>query len=163
MGDVMMRFLLIISIFFLLLVGCSQTTTEEVEELPEENDAEEVETIEEEDEANEEESSEESPVDEEEKKEDPKDSSKEPEKPDTEAPTGDVPVTGPLSEEEAIERVEAHLDLAFDEEVKIFIDREQDGKFIVQVFDVVGGQGSEHTSTRGWFTVDRETGVVEPM
>lgn len=69
-----------------------------------------------------------------------------------------------LNEDEAIIKVKEHLNITFDEEVNIVVDREEGGEFIIQVFDVIPGEdGVGHTATRGWYTVDRQTGNVESM
>ncbi|MCD8500638.1 MAG: hypothetical protein LRY71_01855 [Bacillaceae bacterium] len=67
-----------------------------------------------------------------------------------------------LTSDEAIIKIKEHLNIIHDDEVNIVVDREEDGKFIIQVFDVmVGEDGIGHTSTRGWYSVDRSTGKVE--
>ncbi|OIJ11713.1 hypothetical protein BKP37_14810 [Anaerobacillus alkalilacustris] len=69
-----------------------------------------------------------------------------------------------LTDDEAVIKVKEHLQIFFDDEVRIVIDREEDGKFIIQVFDVVpGDNGVGHSSTRGWYSVDRKTGKVDQI
>ncbi|OIJ21758.1 hypothetical protein BKP45_03405 [Anaerobacillus alkalidiazotrophicus] len=67
-----------------------------------------------------------------------------------------------LTEDEAVIKVVEHLNLILDDEVSVVVDREEDGKYVVQVFEVVPGEnGVGRTETRGWYSVDRKTGEVE--
>lgn len=66
-----------------------------------------------------------------------------------------------LTSDEAINKIKEYLNINYDDEVNIVVDREEDGKFIIQVFDVIAGDdGVGHTATRGWYSVDRTTGKV---
>ncbi|MFV8826368.1 hypothetical protein [Alkalihalobacterium sp. APHAB7] len=71
---------------------------------------------------------------------------------------------GLLTEEEAIEKVRSYLDLQYDPDVNIVVDHEDNGRYLVHVFDIVPGNGGVgHTATRGWYYVDRKTGEIESM
>lgn len=72
--------------------------------------------------------------------------------------------TKPLTEEDAKTKIKEYLGIVHDEEVSIVVDREENGKYIIQVFDVVQGEnGVGHTLTRGWYSVDRKTGEVKEL
>ncbi|ARK32480.1 hypothetical protein [Halalkalibacter krulwichiae] len=143
-----MRYILLTTMLIFLLAACTQAPVEETE-LPEQ-ETEEIEQTEDTEENVEEEPS--------------------TEENNQEATEGDEetraeePATERLTQEEAIEELKAHLEIFYDEEVRIIVDREEGGKFVIQVFDVIGGEGdTAHTQTRGWYTVDRKTGEVESM
>ncbi|WP_368503219.1 hypothetical protein AB3N04_13250 [Alkalihalophilus sp. As8PL] len=71
-------------------------------------------------------------------------------------------VDGKLTEEGAIKRVKKFLEIQNWEDVHVVVDHESDGKYIVQVFDIMGNDVG-HTMTRGWYTVDINTGEVKEM
>ncbi|OLO42329.1 hypothetical protein BTR23_03655 [Alkalihalophilus pseudofirmus] len=69
-----------------------------------------------------------------------------------------------LADHEAIAIVRNHLELQFDQDVKIVVDHEENGRFLIHVYDAIpGNNGVGHTATRGWYYVDRKTGEVESM
>ncbi|WP_440897475.1 hypothetical protein ACS127_05770 [Amphibacillus sp. Q70] len=71
-----------------------------------------------------------------------------------------------LTEDDVPEKVFDYVDEHEDfdtEEVRVMVDREEDGKFIVRVF-VFSGDEDDDTqmmNTLGWYMVDKETGEVE--
>ncbi|MED1603617.1 hypothetical protein [Alkalihalophilus marmarensis] len=82
--------------------------------------------------------------------------------PDTDANSDEPTHSGPLTEDTAIQKVKEYLNIQDYEEVNVIIDREENGAYIVQVYDVIpGGNGSPgHTMTRGWYSVNKVTGEV---
>lgn len=69
-----------------------------------------------------------------------------------------------LTEQEAIAKVKSYLQLQFEPDVHVVVDHEENGRYLVHVYEVIpGNNGVGHTSTRGWYYVDRKTGEIESM
>ncbi len=69
-----------------------------------------------------------------------------------------------LTEQEAIAKVKSYLQLQFEPDVHVVVDHEENGRYLVHVYEVIPGNGGVgHTSTRGWYYVDRKTGEIESM
>ncbi|MEK4300588.1 hypothetical protein MKY30_14520 [Oceanobacillus sp. FSL W8-0428] len=70
---------------------------------------------------------------------------------------------GSISESEAESIVKEYLSIV-DDELNVVTDhQDENGNYVVQVYSVVGEGDSSHTSTYGWFIVNKETGAVEQM
>ncbi|MCT1905378.1 hypothetical protein [Oceanobacillus sojae] len=71
--------------------------------------------------------------------------------------------SGSISESEAENIVKAYLSID-DNDLNVVTDhQDENGNYVVQVYSVVGEGDSSHTSTFGWFIVNKETGAVEQM
>lgn len=79
------------------------------------------------------------------------------------------PVTGPLSEKQAIDRVRLipevkdWLRLLKEKGAKAFIEvnHSEDGKYVIRCYEIVNDEGMGHTATQGWYSVDKQTGFVD--
>lgn len=69
----------------------------------------------------------------------------------------------PLTREEAEELVRRHLDLDDSPEVNVRYDHEEEGKYVIQVFEIVGQGEDSHSATLGWYYVDPRTQEIESM
>ncbi|GGP16483.1 hypothetical protein [Oceanobacillus neutriphilus] len=70
---------------------------------------------------------------------------------------------GSISESEAENLVKEYLSIT-DDDLNVVTDhQDENGNYVVQVYSVVGEGDSSHTSTYGWFIVNKETGEVEQM
>ncbi|WP_345241188.1 hypothetical protein [Pontibacillus salipaludis] len=72
--------------------------------------------------------------------------------------------TKQVAEEQAIQAVRNHLGIkSSDDRVKVQIDHEESGKYLVHVYELVKQDGTSHTATMGWYYVDKKTGKVTDM
>lgn len=72
--------------------------------------------------------------------------------------------TKQAAEEQAIEAVRNHLGIkSSDERVKVQVDHEESGKYLVHVYELVKQDGASHTATMGWYYVDKKTAKVTDM
>lgn len=68
-----------------------------------------------------------------------------------------------LTEQEALDETREYLEIDEGGDVNITVDRKEDGKYIMRVYQIVEGNGSSGTSTIGWYSIDRQTGVIESL
>ncbi|MDQ0159376.1 hypothetical protein [Alkalibacillus salilacus] len=68
------------------------------------------------------------------------------------------------TESEAEERVRESIDLPDEGNYRVEFDhKNDDGDYVVQVFEVVEREEGSHTATYGWYIVDADNGEVESM
>lgn len=69
----------------------------------------------------------------------------------------------PLTKKEAEELVRNHLDLTNRPEVKVQYDHEEQGRYVIHVYEIVGEGEASHTATLGWYYVNPKTQEIESM
>lgn len=78
-----------------------------------------------------------------------------------EASSGDEPN---VTKKEAVVKVRQSLRISDDAETKVEFDHMNDeGNYVIHVYDLVDHEGGKHTATRGWYIVDKEEGTIENM
>ncbi|UOE93897.1 hypothetical protein [Alkalihalobacillus sp. LMS39] len=143
----------------IIIAGCSKDVAQQEEE-PVHEDIEQVE--------NEQEQQEEEPVENEEVVEKIKDdvasgeSEQEKETSNKETNKSDEQKQ-PLTEDGAVQLLKEHLRVEYDETIHVLVDREEDGKYVLQVFEVIDDGQNSHTATLGWYTVDKNTGEIRSI
>lgn len=71
--------------------------------------------------------------------------------------------TAPMSESKAESIVKQHLNIT-DGDFHVVTDhQDENGNYVIQVFEIIEQGDSSHTSTYGWFIVNKDTGNVEQM
>lgn len=69
-----------------------------------------------------------------------------------------------LTESQAVAKVRAKLKNEIGNETIVEVDHtDEDGNYVVHVYDIVENNGSSHTATRGWYTVNPTTEVIESL
>ncbi|QST01289.1 hypothetical protein IMZ31_06940 [Pontibacillus sp. ALD_SL1] len=72
--------------------------------------------------------------------------------------------TNQAAKEQAIQAVRNHLDIkSNNDRVKVQVDHEESGKYLVHVYELVEQDGTSHTATIGWYYVDKKTSKVTDM
>lgn len=69
----------------------------------------------------------------------------------------------PLTKKEAEELVRKHLELENQPEMHVQYDHDEQGRYVIQVYEVVGQGDTSHTATLGWYYVDPKTREIESM
>ena len=69
----------------------------------------------------------------------------------------------PLTKKEAEDLVRNYLQLEDRPEVKVQFDHEEDGRYVIHVYEIVGSGEESHTATLGWYYVDPKTQKIESM
>lgn len=69
----------------------------------------------------------------------------------------------PLTKKQAEELVRRHLELDSRPEVKVQYDHDEDGRYVIHVFEIVDQGESSHSATLGWYYVDPKTQKIESM
>ncbi len=81
-----------------------------------------------------------------------------------ESSSGEDEANGEITEARAESVVREHLNIGQNSDLKIVMDHKNDeGNFVVQVYEVVTNGDTSHTATLGWYIVDKEDGSVEEM
>lgn len=81
-----------------------------------------------------------------------------------ESSSGEEEANGEITESRAEGIVREHLNIGQNSDLKIVMDHKNDeGNFVVQVYEVVTNGDTSHTATLGWYIVDKEDGSVEEM
>ncbi|MDE5415806.1 hypothetical protein [Alkalihalobacterium chitinilyticum] len=176
-----MRYLLVMLLAAILLItACTKPVDEEIEDINEQATEEQVEeNIDEqeptEEEANNDDEKKEKPKEDQEKnngsndkvtkdQDNQKDNQGSTEPKDNQQNQTDRDPNELLTEQEAIAKVKSYLQLQFEPDVHVVVDHEENGRYLVHVYEVIpGNNGVGHTSTRGWYYVDRKTGEIESM
>lgn len=66
-------------------------------------------------------------------------------------------------EQQAVLAVRDYLNINSSDSVKVEVDHEESGKYLVHVYELVEQEGNSHTATKGWYYVDQKTGKVTDM
>ncbi|WLR52082.1 hypothetical protein LC040_03980 [Bacillus tianshenii] len=152
---------LIFILLTLILVSCSNSTTENpAPEAEQENQQEEIQQEQEEKEQEQEPASEESteePANQEEKQ--PEETKSTPQNEQKQKEPQDK-----LTETEAETLVLTQLQLSKSDSTKVKFDHMDSGNYIIHVYDVIDeGKETEHNATLGWYIVNPETKTVKSM
>lgn len=73
------------------------------------------------------------------------------------------PDDAPLTKKEAEALVRKHLELENRPEIHIQYDHDEQGRYVIQVYEAVGQGETSHTATLGWYYVDPKTREIESM
>ncbi|QGH33744.1 hypothetical protein GI584_06800 [Gracilibacillus salitolerans] len=72
--------------------------------------------------------------------------------------------TGEITEITAEDLVREHLNISQNSDIHVVMDhKNEDGNFVVQVYELVSNGETSHTATIGWYIVDQDDGTVEEM
>ncbi|UOQ48553.1 hypothetical protein MUN88_21405 [Gracilibacillus caseinilyticus] len=71
---------------------------------------------------------------------------------------------GEITDVKAEALVRQHLNIPEDSEMKVVMDHKDDnGNFVVQVYELVQNGDTSHTATVGWYIVNKDDGSIEEM
>ncbi|GAB2540539.1 hypothetical protein [Gracilibacillus alcaliphilus] len=69
-----------------------------------------------------------------------------------------------ISEGDAVELVKQHLSITDDSTFNVVVDHlDENGNYVVQVFEVMENEGVGHTATFGWYIVNKNDGSIAEM
>ncbi|WP_058306453.1 hypothetical protein [Gracilibacillus massiliensis] len=83
---------------------------------------------------------------------------------DQEPSEGDSGDEGEITDARAEDIVRQHLNIGQNSEINVVMDHNnEEGDFVVQVYELVSNGETSHTATLGWYIVDKDDGSVEEM
>ncbi|UOQ84946.1 hypothetical protein [Gracilibacillus salinarum] len=72
--------------------------------------------------------------------------------------------TGEITDNKAEDLVREYLNIPEDSEMNVVMDHKDDnGNFVVQVYELVQNGDTSHTATVGWYIVNKDDGSIEEM
>ncbi|MGP4039815.1 hypothetical protein ACTWP4_07925 [Gracilibacillus sp. D59] len=72
--------------------------------------------------------------------------------------------SGEITDAKAEELVREHLNIPQNSDVNVVMDhKNENGNFVVQVYELVSNGETSHTATIGWYIVNKDDGTVEQM
>ncbi|WP_208588860.1 hypothetical protein [Gracilibacillus suaedae] len=72
--------------------------------------------------------------------------------------------TSEITDTTAEDLVRNHLNISQNSDIHVVMDhKNDDGNFVVQVYELVSNGETSHTATIGWYIVDQDDGTVEEM